>query len=151
MKSAFQDKVSILPMTEAHIDDVSEIDESYSTAPWSRDLFLKELEHIFSYNFVMFFERELTGFMNFWVIGECLELNNFAIRDNYRGKGLGKYFLMFLIETGKILNVSKIFLEVKEDNLNAFELYKKFDFIVSGVRKKYYSDGSDAVLMERIL
>ena len=31
------------------------------------------------------------------------------------------------------------------------ELYKKYGFVSIGVRKKYYSDGKDAILMEKML
>jgi ribosomal-protein-alanine N-acetyltransferase len=93
----------------------------------------------------------VAGFINFWVICDVIELNNFAIHENFRGKGFGKAFLMFLIECGNILDVKRIFLEVKKNNFKALSLYKKFKFYVTGIRKRYYSDGNDAILMERIL
>ncbi len=151
MQSVTRNKISVLPLSEKYIDDVIEIDESYSTSPWSREIFINELRNDFSYNFVLISHGKVAGFTNFWIICDVMELNNFAIRKEFRGKGLGRLFISFITESGKILNVSKIFLEVKKDNYNAISLYKKTGFYVAGLRKNYYSDGNDAILMEKIL
>ena len=146
-----RDRLSIVPMDETHLDDVLLIEESYSTSPWSRELFAREFNNRFSYNFILKFDDNIIGFSNFWVLFEVVELNNIALENTFRGQGLGKYFLQFIVESSKVLNAKKIFLEVKEDNLPAYNLYKKSGFIDIGVRKQYYSDGKDAILMEKML
>ncbi len=43
-------------------------------------------------------------------------------------------------------NLKKIFLEVRKGNIPAINAYKKAGFIQISERKKYYSDGEDALI-----
>ena len=141
----------IVPMEECHLDDVLIIENGYSANPWSRELFIRELENRFSYNFILKNLNNIIGFTNFWALFEVIELNNIALKEECRGKGFGSKFLEFIIESSKVLNAKRIFLEVSNNNLAAYNLYRKTGFIDIGIRKKYYKNGSDAILMEKIL
>jgi len=134
----------IRPMTKDDIDDILEIVDN-----WSRNLFFEEIKNPFSYNFVLASNDIVIGYLNFWVVPDGIELNNIAIHKNFRGRGFGKLLLQFLIECGKVFESEKIFLEVKEDNLIAQKLYKKYGFKEIYIRKRYYSDNKDAIVMER--
>ena len=57
----------------------------------------------------------------------------------------------YLIKQCKKLNVRKLFLEVSETNIAAEKFYSRFDFSTVGIRIKYYKDGSNALLKEKIL
>ena len=48
-------------------------------------------------------------------------------------------------------NIKRVILEVSVNNDAAIALYKKMGFNCINTRKKYYSDGSDAMIMERII
>jgi ribosomal-protein-alanine N-acetyltransferase len=41
------------------------------------------------------------------------------------------------------------FLEVRKSNTAAIGLYERFNFKRIHIRKKYYSDGEDAIIMQR--
>ena len=47
------------------------------------------------------------------------------------------------------LNIKKLLLEVSETNSIAETFYCKFNFLTVGRRKKYYKDGTDAILKEK--
>ena len=49
----------------------------------------------------------------------------------------------------KELSLNAVFLEVRESNACAIGLYKKFAFNEIAVRKKYYPDGENAVVMKK--
>jgi len=132
------------------LEDIDEVLEFFHD--WNRDLFLEEIKNPFSYNFVLYFPshrnyQEIIGFINFWIVPDGIELNNIIIRDEYRGKGYGALLMDFLIKCAQFLKSEKIFLEVKEDNLIAQNLYKKYGFKKLYVRKRYYSDNKDAIVM----
>ena len=57
----------------------------------------------------------------------------------------------YLIQQCENLNLKKILLEVSEINVIAENFYNKFNFLTLGRRKKYYRDGSDALLKEKQL
>ena len=135
----------IRAMTKDDIDDVLEIIDN-----WSRLIFIEEFKNPFSYNFVLAYKDFIIGYLNFWIVPDGIELNNIVIHRNFRKKGFGKVLLNFLIESAKVFKSEKIFLEVKEDNIIAQNLYKKFGFKEIFVRKTYYSDNKDAIVMEKV-
>ena len=73
------------------------------------------------------------------------EIYKIGIIREYQGKGLGKYFLEEVIKLSK---TSRLLLEVNSTNKNAIKLYESCNFKKYYIRKKYYSDGNDAILME---
>ena len=134
----------IRPMKKEDIDDVLDIVDN-----WTRTIFFEEIKNPFSYNFVLAWRDIIIGYLNFWIVPDGIELNNIAIHENFRGKGYGKLLLQFLIECGKVFKSERIFLEVKEDNLIAQNLYKKYGFKEIYIRKRYYSDNKNAIVMEK--
>lgn len=57
--------------------------------------------------------------------------------DNYRGKGVGKIAMQWLIDYGfKELNLHKINLGVIEKNVAAVKLYERMGFVVEGRMKE---------------
>ena len=67
-----------------------------------------------------------------------------------RGRGIGDKLLNYLIEKYKDSDIKNITLEVKEDNIIAINLYKKYGFKKVSTREKYY-DGINGLLMEKTL
>ena len=51
----------------------------------------------------------------------------------------------------KNLNLVSITLEVNENNLDAIKLYEKFGFEKLGIRKKYYNNTDNALIMTKKL
>ena len=63
-------------------------------------------------------------------------------------EGIGSILLKEFLNDRE--NFSSVFLEVKKSNFPAINLYKKNGFKVCGERKKYYKDGSSALLMNYV-
>jgi ribosomal-protein-alanine N-acetyltransferase len=57
--------------------------------------------------------------------------------------------LKFLIESGAKKGSRDLFLEVRASNLPARTLYERFGFSPLSVRKKYYADGEDAMILHK--
>lgn len=53
---------------------------------------------------------------------------NFGILDSFRGKGYGKFFLLFLLSKAKEINFKEIFIGVDSSNTIALNLYKSVGF-----------------------
>ena len=90
-------------------------------------------------------DEELIGFI--YLHGDDFEkeIYKIGIIREYQGKGLGKYFLEEVIKLSK---TSRLLLEVNSTNKNAIKLYESCNFKKYYIRKKYYGDGNDAILME---
>nr|WP_255347762.1 ribosomal protein S18-alanine N-acetyltransferase [Hydrogenivirga sp. 128-5-R1-1] len=77
------------------------------------------------------------------------EILMIAVEKSMQGKGVGKFILNKFIKDMKKLCIKEIFLEVAEDNVKAINLYKSLGFNEFDVRKKYYKDDKNAILMKK--
>ena len=77
----------------------------------------------------------------------CNEANiiNMAIKSSRQREGLGSFLLGYVLNQLPIN--SSVFLEVKEGNLSAINLYQRLGFKVINLRKNYYKDGRTALIM----
>jgi len=70
---------------------------------------------------------------------------NFGVSPLRQNEGIGSSLIKYFLND--LENISTVFLEVKKSNFPAINIYKKNGFKVCGERKKYYTDGSSALLM----
>jgi ribosomal protein S18 acetylase RimI-like enzyme len=85
--------------------------------------------------------NELVGFVIYNDFSD-IEILRICVIKNYRKSGIA----INLINKIKKLN-KDIFLEVREDNIPAINLYQKCGFKQIGVRKNYYFDNTNAKIM----
>jgi ribosomal-protein-alanine N-acetyltransferase len=96
-------------------------------------------------------EKEIVAYGCVQCVGEECDLLNIAVAEDYRRAGLGKIMLSRLMSGAKRRGVEKMFLEVRASNVAAKGLYCQAGFEEIGLRKKYYPDGENAVVMAKIL
>lgn len=96
----------------------------------------------FAYYFVYEQDDKIIGYINCWVIDNT-QILNFAVNEEFRNKGIGD---LLYKEVEKVRD-GLISLEVRVSNLNAIKFYKNRGFIEVAIRKEYYSNGEDAILM----
>ncbi len=93
---------------------------------------------------------KIIGFLLYSLIYDRIEIEQFEVITKERGRGIGDKLLKYLIEKYKDSDIKNITLEVKEDNIIAINLYKKYGFKNVSTREKYY-DGINGLLMEKTL
>jgi ribosomal-protein-alanine N-acetyltransferase len=77
-----------------------------------------------------------------------LHINNVAVRDRYRRRGLGRALLNLILKEGKRSKIPAAFLELRAGNSAALALYEECGFRVTARRSRYYSDPvEDALVM----
>ena len=64
-----------------------------------------------------------------------------------RRKGLGRLCMTKLLDVLADQSVEELWLEVRNDNIAARQLYLSMGARESGRRRRYYPDGTDAILM----
>ncbi len=88
------------------------------------------------------------GFAGIWIMADESHLTNIAVRQSYQRRGIGELLLISIIDLSAILKASIITLEVRVSNTVAQNLYCKYTFAQTGLRRGYYSDNrEDAMLM----
>lgn len=76
---------------------------------------------------------------------------NIVVRKNKRQEGIGAKLLKEVFKIAKEWKAQSITLEVNEKNVPAIQLYQKFGFEQIGLRKKYYHNTDNAILMKNNL
>ena len=72
---------------------------------------------------------------------------NIVVKKSKRNEGIGSKLLNKILEIAAAKNAKTITLEVNEKNLPAIKLYQKFGFEKVGLRKKYYYNTENAIIM----
>jgi ribosomal-protein-alanine N-acetyltransferase len=91
----------------------------------------------------------LIGLGCLWAIAEEAHITVLAIDPAYRQLGLGQAILYALLVSANKRGLEWATLEVRAGNAAAIRLYEKFGFREVGRRKRYYSDGEDALILWR--
>ena len=91
--------------------------------------------------------QRILGIVGFWIMAGEAHISTIGVRPAYRSHGLGELLLISTIELAHILHVHVITLEVRASNSVAQALYEKYGFTKVGMRRGYYSDREDAVIM----
>ena len=90
------------------------------------------------------------GFVAWRLVADEAEIITIGVHPDARRAGIAAAMLTLVENDIKKRGGKKIFLEVAENNRPARELYEHNGYVRIGVRPKYY-DGTDAILMEKIL
>ena len=117
---------------------------------WSYNILKQELENGKSKYFVAKQENEIVGFAGILLIIDQVNIMNIVVKKDKRNFGIGSSLLEEIIRYSKIHNATSITLEVNEKNILAIKLYKKYGFKQVGLRRKYYNNEDNAILMDLV-
>ncbi|WP_299994774.1 ribosomal protein S18-alanine N-acetyltransferase [uncultured Clostridium sp.] len=143
-------KINYSLMKDVHINGVYNLSKECFAIPWTLDSITNELNNpLAKYIIAEDLEtNEVIGFVGVWIVAGEGDITNIAVNPKYRKHGVASNLLLNLLDICKSLNCNDITLEVRESNIPAQNLYKKFDFKEEGIRKGYYSDnGENAIIM----
>lgn len=139
-----------IEISEMTIEDLNLISANLETEFdefWSADTLREDFEKDTSTYFVAKLKNEIVGFAGMKKVFEQVEIMNIATKVSKRHLGIGTKLLYKLISEAKAQGAKVINLEVNENNTYAINLYEKFNFKRIGLRKKYYNNTDDAILM----
>ena len=97
--------------------------------------------------FVALIESKRVGYVGSWLTITNAEILNLFVINGYRGHGIGKLLMNEVISICIEENIEILSLEVNVTNFYAVKMYEDLGFIVRSIRKKYYNDKEDALLM----
>jgi ribosomal-protein-alanine N-acetyltransferase len=142
-------KPEFSPLTPFNSDQYFELHKLGQYSPWSRKIFEDCLtKPYFSYSLDLD-DQPLGYYIAMRVLDE-VTLMDIVISAAHQGKGLGKSLLQHLIDQCNEQNIQQIWLEVRESNVAAINLYDKAGFILVEQRVDYYpcaKGKEDALIM----
>lgn len=128
---------------------------------WSAEQFCETWKETWFAGYGLFENDRLLAYISLSVLAGELEVLNIAVHPDSRGRGLSRSLMAFALsdslnnghllrrglEASTPVGWESAVLEVRVGNVPARALYSGLGFIEAGIRKRYYSDGEDALIM----
>ena len=135
--------------TPADSEAISILERECLTPPWTRATIDNVLSDKKYFSIVIFINNQIIGYAIAWNVDAEGEIDRLAVANNWRRLGMGARLLDELLSIARSRGVRELFLEVREDNVAAQQLYLGRGFEIVGARPDYYPDGRAALLMKR--
>ena len=153
-------EITISRMSEHDLLEVVEIEEQSGLSRWGWAAYYAELQ-AGNKNLLLVAapekspiieHRRIAGYIVARETAGELHINNVAVREQYRRRGIGIALLNHVIDEARRLGVKTAFLEVRSGNFAAQALYERCGFKAIARRPNYYSEPrEDAVVMSLVL
>ena len=136
-------------MNASHVAQIAELEKLCFSDPWSE----RDICSVISTEGGMCFSAiDEDGSIVAYVIARLIapeaEIYRVAVRGDKRRRGIGYRLLDYAIKTERGQGLETVFLEVRESNVPARNLYKAHGFKEIGERKNYYHNPTEnAVIM----
>lgn len=132
------------------ISDLVQIKDNLSTEFddfWNYNVFRQELENTNSEYFIALKDNKIVGFAGIWTAVDDIHITNIVTKKDLRNQGIGTQLLKHLLLVAQKKNLPSLTLEVNEKNVYAIKLYEKYHFKKIGLRKNYYKQNENAIIM----
>ena len=142
--------IIIKSMTQSHLDKIRDNLQENFDEFWNENVLKSELENPASTYIVAIDEEndnEVVGYAGIWKPIDEAHITNIVTKKDKRKNKIATKMLERLIEISKQRKLNNITLEVNINNKPAINLYKKYNFEEVGLRKKYYNNTDDAIIM----
>ncbi|MFN2531473.1 MAG: ribosomal protein S18-alanine N-acetyltransferase [Pyrinomonadaceae bacterium] len=152
--SACMDEIEIVQMSEHDLLEVVDLEERSGLSRWGWAAYYAELQG--PQRTLMFIARRknrrddehIAGYIAARDTAGELHINNVAVDEQYRRKGIGSALLKAVVQQGRQLGSITALLEVRSGNTAALALYQKCGFTAVARRSNYYSEPrEDATIM----
>lgn len=145
-------KCSQIYITEMSGDDINEVvqieAEAYGEHHWSKSAFYDEMNNkLAKYYCARTSEGILTAYAGTWNIIDEGHITTIAVKPEYMRNHIGEALIVTILENCYKTGIKYLTLEVRESNIAAINLYKKYGFNSLGTRKGYYQDNNESALI----
>lgn len=141
--------LSFRPMTTTDLPRITELEQGAGPHPWSRINFQDCLRSGYCCRVIQQ-QKTIIGHGILMFVDDEAHLLILSIDRDCQGQGLGKMLLSHLIDEARRHNATTLFLEVRDSNKRAFQLYLNQGFNEIGRRRNYYpgkNGREDAIVM----
>jgi ribosomal-protein-alanine N-acetyltransferase len=137
---ATRNRVTLVPMTQDDLDAVIAIEQTAYSHPWSRGNFRDSLNPLFEAQ-CLWLDGELLGYFLAMHGVEEMHLLNITVAPAHQGQGWGHMMLDALSLISRHAGAQWLWLEVRQSNLRALQVYARYGFKQVSIRKDYYPAG----------
>lgn len=150
MRERAVDTLTTETMRRRHLKKVLEIEEKLYPRPWTHRTFVSELSQMRAgsrYYLVAYVGDSMVGYGGMMFSGEDAHITNIAVDPEWQGRGVATEMMLDLVLLAHDRGCAAMTLEVRHTNVVAQNLYRRFGFVPAGVRKRYYENTDDAIVM----
>jgi [ribosomal protein S18]-alanine N-acetyltransferase len=138
----------IRTMRRDDVPAVCAVDRLCFAIPWADLTFTGELTNTMGYYRVAELEGAVVGYIGAQIILDEAHITTFGVHPDHRREGIGERLLADVLERAVGQGCRRVTLEVRESNIGALRLYRKYGFTQISRRPRYYSDNDeDAIVM----
>ncbi len=137
-------------MSEPDLDRVAAIERAVFPEPWTRDCFRLDMTLPGVLCLVAEEAGDVAGYLIAWR-DQGAHVANIAVAPGFRRRGIGAALMEAADEYGRSHGECRLWLEVRERNLDAQQFYLELGFGETGRRPGYYTNGEDALLFSRTI
>ncbi len=139
----------IRKMTLEDIPAIVQLDQVSFSLPWPERSFRFEVtDNPASRCWVAEIDQRIAGMVVAWLFVNEVHIATIATHPDFRRMGIGSRLLSHTLLQALEEGARSSFLEVRESNLAAQEMYRRFGYEETGRRRRYYRDNDeDAILM----
>ncbi len=134
---ATRNAVTLRTMTQENLDAVMAIEQTAYSHPWSRGNFRDSLNPLFDAQ-CLWFADELLGYFLAMHGVEEMHLLNITVAPAHQGEGWGHMMLDALSLISRNVGAQTLWLEVRQSNARALQVYTRYGFVRVGLRKDSY-------------
>ena len=130
-------QVKILPLDVKNVDDVISIQNNLNIHILSKENILNDINNSNFKCIVAVYDKEIIGYISFSYIFD-IEIESVLVKSSYQRQGIGTLLLNYIFKFAKENKISNVFLEVR-----------KLGFSNISIRKKYYENAEDALILKK--
>ena len=137
-------------MRRRHLRRVLQIEDQVYPRPWTHRTFVSELAEMRNgsrYYMVAYVDDVMVGYAGLMFSGNDAHVTNIAVDPEWQGRGVATEMMLDLAILSHERGCEAMTLEVRHTNTAAQNLYRRFGFVPAGVRKRYYENTDDAIIM----
>ena len=149
-KCADETNMWIRPIEKNDIPAIVAIEKICFTDPWNESMLADMVNNNFDETFVLEDAAKIIGYVNIRTLADESELMRICIIPEKRGYGFSKLIMERAIIAAKVKKAEKVFLEVRESNEAAINLYSRYNFKEISKRLDYYSSPTEAAVVMQL-
>ena len=143
--------IRIDTLKKEHIESVVEIEEKHLEETLGFEMLQSELHNKYAHFFVALDDNLVIGYIGAWIIEGTTDMINFVVDRKYQHQGIGQLLMYEIIKQSINENSKEILLEVREKNNQAINFYLKQGLKQIAVRKEYYKNKDNALILRKEL
>lgn len=151
MKKIDLNLLKINELKPEDINSILNIQKELDIHILSKQNILKDLTNSHFKYFVIKYNDTVVGYTSISYVSD-IEIESIVIKKDFQRLGIGNFLLNYIFTFAKLNNIQNIFLEVRNSNIAAINLYLKNGFKKINIRKNYYTNTNEnAIILKKTI